>query len=178
LLIAHLACGSDIAPAPEAKTCDAKCQDGVAARAVRETMKLAFNLTLQGKPVGRHDIRVPCPLGGQVRVVGVATSNATQGSTEVDLTYEFDACRYTSRDDEPEESYSLTVTASMAQRGIIAVQPSATTALSMSSARIDAVGTVYDPPIEFRAQQCVIALQQDGNKLVGSFCERPVQTDL
>ena len=31
----------------------------IALRAIRESMKVAFNLTLQGKPVGPHDVTAP-----------------------------------------------------------------------------------------------------------------------
>src|SRR5262249_2516535 len=86
LVLAVSACGTKAA-ATAPPPCDGTCQDGIAIRALRETAKLAFNLTLQGKPVGQHDETTPCPLGGSVHVFGVATSNAVQGATEVDLTY-------------------------------------------------------------------------------------------
>ena len=55
----HLcACASDIEAEP-APPCDQLCQDSNALRAVREGMKLIYNLTLQGKPVGsQRPVRV------------------------------------------------------------------------------------------------------------------------
>ena len=66
-----------------------------------EGMKLIYNLTLQGKPVGTQMPFVPCPQGGLASVAGVATSNAEQGATEVNLTYGFQDCNYLRRDEEP-----------------------------------------------------------------------------
>jgi hypothetical protein len=78
-----LACTEDPERVPP---CDARCEDGIAARALRETVKLAYNLTLQANPVGDQDESTDCPLGGRVRVFGHATSNPEQARPEVDLT--------------------------------------------------------------------------------------------
>ncbi len=86
-------CGDGASP-PEPEPCDQQCLDTSAIRALRETIKLAFNLTLQGKPVGAHDVTVPCPFGGSIRVYGEAYSNPIQGATEVTLTYELAGCAY------------------------------------------------------------------------------------
>src|SRR5262245_58145120 len=40
---------------PEPPPCDDACTDGIALRSVRETMKLVYNLTLQGNDVGEQD---------------------------------------------------------------------------------------------------------------------------
>src|SRR5689334_14405646 len=94
LLLTLTACGSKVSDPPPPPPCDEECKDEIALRALRETTKLAFNLTLQGKPVGEHDRSTPCPLGGTARVAGVATSNAVQGATEVKLVYVLAACGY------------------------------------------------------------------------------------
>src|SRR5262249_43464304 len=74
-VIAVAACsGPKPAPAPP---CDQACQDGAALRGMRETVKLVYNLKLQGKPVGMHDETTPCPGGGTAHVTGTAMSNAT-----------------------------------------------------------------------------------------------------
>lgn len=83
-------------------------------RAMREIVKLAYNITLQGKPVGDHDETVPCPQGGDVRVVGSATSNAVQGATFVKLEYTFAQCTYLQRDTDPKQNYRMTMTGSLA----------------------------------------------------------------
>ena len=147
-------------------------------RTLREVMKLAFNLTLQGKPVGMHDYTVPCPLGGKARIFGEAFSNATQGSTEVKLTYELDGCTVLQRDDKPKENYRMTVSGTVVQTGVIAVQPSATTALGMQSAAVTLSGTVYDPPIAYEAKDCPVVLSQMGSKLSGTLCGRVTTVDL
>jgi hypothetical protein len=171
-------CGGSNTRAAPPKICDAECQDEIVVRGVREMMKLAFNLTLQGKPVGDHDLTVPCPLGGRVRVVGNATSNAKQGSTEVNLAYTFEACKYLSKNANPEETYDLAVSGTVKQNGIIAIQPTATTALGFECASLDATGTVYDPPISMDTKMCSLRLQQSANRLAGSLCERKVAVDL
>jgi hypothetical protein len=171
------ACGSS-GPTPDATPCDQKCTDGTALRGMRETMKLVFNLTFQGKPVGEHDYSFPCPLGGKARVFGTAQSNAIQGATEIDLTYELDACKLMQRDKEPSKNYDIVVSGTVKQKGIIAVQPSATTALGIDSSAMKIEGTVYDPPLPFNEAACPILFAQDGNRLTGTLCGRPVTIDL
>lgn len=172
-------CGSDVGPAPEPEPpCELVCQDRTAMRTMREAMKLVFNLTLQGKPVGSHDFTVPCPLGGQARIFGEATSNADQGSTNVKLTYVLDGCTLLERDDEPEENYRMVVTGTVRQEGILAVQPTVTTALSIKSDALTLSGTIYDPPIPYEARACPVVLSQTGSKLSGTLCGRETTTDL
>lgn len=158
--------------------CDEVCQDQVAVRAIRETMKLAFNLTLQGKPVGAHDERAPCPQGGSVHIVGVASSNAVQGATEIDLVYEFDRCGYLEKDTEPKENYDMVLSGKVVQKGTLAVQPTSTTALTMASDAMTVEGKVYDPSLPYAAKACALSLGQNGNKLSGKLCGRAVGIDL
>ncbi len=162
-------------PAP---ACHEKCQDGTAVRAVRETLKLAYNLTLQGNPVGAQDETTPCPLGGSVHVFGSASSNPKFGATEVDLTYEIDACHYLSRDDQPNENYETTLSGTVTQSGTLAVQPTATTALVIGSDSLDWTGNVYDPAIDYAEKGCVLALGQSGNHVSGTWCGREFGFDL
>jgi hypothetical protein len=176
-LLPAAGCQADATPPPPPPPCDQKCQDAVAIQAIRETAKLAFNISLQGKRVGAQDATTPCPFGGAVRIVGTATSNAMQGATEVNLTYVMDRCSYLFKDDEPADNYRTRITGVLTQVGIIAVQPSATTALVMKSDSITFDGTVYDPPIEYVAT-CPVELAQNGNKLTGTICGREAVTDL
>lgn len=171
-------CGGNVGSPPPPAPCEEKCQDQVALRAVREMTKLAYNLLLQGKPVGEQDVRSPCPLGGSVHIFGTATSNASQGATEVDLTYEFSTCGHTELDEEPEESYRMTLTGTLTQAGTLAAQPSATTALVMQSDAMSLKGTVHDPPLPYEASECVLQLGQNGNDLGGAFCGKEVGVDL
>lgn len=164
-------------PAPQPPPCDEKCKDGVAIKALRETMKLAFNLTFQGKPVGEHDLTTPCPLGGAARVAGTATSNPFQGTTEVKLTYVLTDCHYLFKDDDANDNYSMKFSGTISQEGVIAVQPSATSALVMKSEVVKLDGTVYDPPVEYKAE-CPVELGQNGNDVTGRICGRETKTDL
>jgi hypothetical protein len=140
-------------------------------------MKLAYNLTLQGKPVGAHDETTPCPLGGTARVFGTATSNAIQGATEVELTYVFADCAYIFKDDDADDNYALTFAGTVSQRGIIAVQPSATSALVIASETVKLAGTVHDPPLDYSAE-CSVELGQNGNVLTGKICGREAKSNL
>ncbi len=177
--VALFGCGSDVGPAPEAPpACLQLCQDRIGIRTLREAMKLVFNLTLQGKPVGQHDVTVRCPLGGQARIFGEATSNSIQGATDVRLTYVFAECTLLERDDEPDESYRMVVSGTVVQEGTLAVQPTATTALSIRSEDVTLSGTVYDPPIAYEASRCIALLSQSGNELSGTLCGRDVTSDL
>lgn len=167
------ACGGGAQPA--AAPCDQQCQDGIATRALRETMKLAYNLLLQGKPVGAQDARGPCPFaGGDVHVTGTATSNAEQGATNVDLTYVFTHCGYQQTDSDPLQTYNMVLTGTFTQRGTLAVQPSATTAIEIAGTGVTLVGTVHDPPIDYSAMICDAAFGQNGNQLSGTLCGRTV----
>jgi hypothetical protein len=177
LLACLCSCGDGPTPPPP-PPCDQQCKDATALRAVRETLKLVFNLTLQGKPVGSYDVTAPCIRGGSARIFGSATSNAIQGSTEVELTYVLDRCAYVQKDDDAEENYAVTVTGAIEQRGTIAVQPSSTTALLMKSESVTIEGSVYDPPEPYDARECPLDIFQNGDRVAGSMCGRDVGVDL
>jgi hypothetical protein len=169
------ACQAEPPPSPP---CGDDCVDGIALRSLREMMKLVYNITLQANPVGAQDESIDCPLGGSAHVFGTATSNAAQGATEVDLTYEFEDCLYIELDDEPDETYRMTIDGTITQVGTMAVQPSATTALVMESDSVTFDGTVHDPPRDFHEENCVIDVAQNGNDLSGLFCGREAGVDL
>src|SRR5687768_12171688 len=95
-----VSCTSGPEPGPP-PPCDQLCLDGIAVAGMRLTLKQIFNQTLQGKPVGPQDFRYACPLGGTAHVFGTVASNAVQGATEVDLTYELEGCVLLDRDTEP-----------------------------------------------------------------------------
>ena len=88
---------------------------------VRLTLKQIYHQTLQGGPVGPQDAKYTCPLGGTAHVFGTATSNAVQGATEVDLTYELDACVLLDRDTDPKGNYHLATSGTTRQIGTLAV---------------------------------------------------------
>ncbi len=178
-LAASVSC-SDAGRAPDPpKACDAQCRDQVALRALRESLKLIYNLTLQGKPVGKQDQTIPCPKGGRARVFGEATANATQGSTFVSLTYVLEGCGYDVKNTKPEETYSLKASGAITQNGTIAVQPTATTALVIKSDAVAIEGTVYDSlPVDYREPTCKVDVTQDGNRLAGDMCGRRTGVDL
>jgi len=162
---------------PVEPPCDARCEDGIAMLALRETLKLVYNITLQGKPVGEQDARTDCSFNGSAHVYGFATSNPVQGATEVDLTYELDYCAHAEFDEEPRENYQMGFLGVITQKGTLAVQPSATTALLMGSESISMLGTIHDPPRDYEAVGCALELGQSGNALSGTFCERTVGVD-
>ena len=168
---------SSAGPSPTAPTCDQVCQDGVAVRALREMIKLAYNLTLQGKPVGPKQASSPCPEGGSVSVAGEASSNADQGTTTVDLTYTFDACVYRQIDSDAAQNYLMTVQGVIREQGILAVQPSTTSAVSFESEQVTLTGEVYSPSIPYDAPQCPLDLNQNGNRLAGTICDRAASVD-
>ena len=170
-------CSSAVTEPPKPPPCDEKCKDGVAIKALRETMKLAFNITFQGKEVGTHDLTTPCPQGGAARIFGTATSNALQGATEVKLTYVLAECSYLFKDDDADDNYSMTFSGLITQEGILAVQPTATSAVIMKSDLVKMSGTVYDPPLDYAAE-CPVELGQNGNKLTGKICGREAHSDL
>lgn len=163
------ACGSPDEP-DEPKTCDEACRDEIAARALRETIKLVYNLALQGNLVGLQVEQQDCPLGGSALVTGFATSNADQGTTAVTLDYELDECAYLQRDDDVDENYDMVISGTVHETGIIAVQPTATTALIFEASSLSLEGTVFDPPSSYSESNCDARLAQDGNRLSGTWC--------
>jgi hypothetical protein len=170
------ACGSGKTPDPSA--CESECQDAVAVRGFRETLKLVYNRTLQGQATGPQDASIDCPLGGSARVLGTATSNPEQGASFLDLTVTLSDCAYLQRRSEPTESYSLRTHGVVHESGVLAVQPTATTALSLESDALTIEGTVYDPPLEFRIEACALDLTQNGDNVSGMLCGRAVGVDL
>ena len=169
------ACGEE---EQQPKTCDPECQDAVAARGLRDVIKLVYNLTLQGKPIGPQDAETRCPHGGSARVVGFALSNPEQGATELELGYQLSDCAYQHRDDDAEESYDIVVNGTVGEAGVLAVQPTATTALIFASDGLSLEGEVFDPPLPYAESECAFRLAQDGNHLSGTWCERKVGFDL
>ena len=177
LLVATSAgCADDAAP--QAKPCDEECRDESAARSLREIIKVVYNTTLQSNDVGEQDETTRCPLGGSARVSGSATSVAEQGATELDLVYELTGCQYLQRDDEAAENYDVTISGVVTEQGILAVQPTATTALIFESDSISVAGTVYDPPFDYAEPDCALRLGQDGNRFSGLWCGRKLGFDL
>ena len=128
--------------------------------------------------MGEQDETTRCPLGGSARVRGTATSVAEQGATEVDLIYELSACAYLQRDDEVDENYDITISGIVAEQGILAVQPTATTSLIFESDSISLEGTVYDPPVDYAELDCAFRFAQNGNNFAGTWCGRKVGFDL
>lgn len=182
-LIGSLAClllsGCSAGAQPEsAPPCEQSCQDGTALRGLRETMKLAYNVLIQGRPVGTQDGMTPCRSsdgseGGTVHVFGNATSNAVQGSSFVDLEYDFEACAYAAPPDATaNQNYDLVVTGHVTQQGTLAVQPSSTTALLIDSDSLSLSGTVYDPPLDYVLSDCEVRVAQQGNRVSGVLCGR------
>jgi hypothetical protein len=179
LVSALLALGcSDAGSAADPRVCDEACQHDTAARAVREMLKLAYNLTLQANPVGPQDETTPCPAGGSARVSGEATSDARQGATLVRLDYDFSGCVYLQRDEEPHENYLMELSGTIHQEGTFAVQPNATTAVIMSGDDLSLRGSVYDPPLAYEQRGCALRFGQSGDRLSGRLCGKIVGADL
>jgi hypothetical protein len=171
-------CGRDVPPPPP---CEEACQDGVALRALRETMKFTFNKTLQGKPVGFHDLTTDEFISGSARVHGEATTDAKLGTTKVDLTYVFSKATYFQKDSEAPENFIMVLDGTITQKGTLAVQPSSPTSLVMKSESMYFVCKVYDPPIDYIQPSidaglplmgCSVELNQNGNSVAGRLCGR------
>ena len=171
--------GSGAGPRPAAAPpCDQACQDGVALEGVRTAMKIAYNFAVAAQPVGAQDKTAPCvsfdgTSGGSVRVFGNATVNAIQGASIVSLSYDFKDCLYSAPPDATaNQNFSLTVTGLVTEDGTLSVQPTATTALAISSDSLNVSGTVYDPPLDYAASGCAVSVIQNGNAVSGAFCGR------
>ena len=193
VLTLELGC-SGAGPSPTSPPCDQSCQDSVALRGFRETLKQVFNGALQAQPVGAQDVTYDCaPLGGTAHITGTATSNADVGSTTVNLTYVFDRCRYIAQDTDPTQNYDMSVTGIVVETGTIAVQPGSTTSLAITSDAVVLAGSVYSPPILYATDggvepidagdagsfgACAILVSQDGNQLSGTICGRTVGVSL
>jgi len=153
--------------------CDQSCMDGVAVLGLRDAIKVVYNVTLQSQPVGAQDQTTACPQGGTAHVHGTATSNADQGTTSVMLTYDFAQCHYSQVDSDPKQAFDLTITGSVTEQGILAVQPSSTTSLALQSDSMSIVGQVYSPGLDYNETACAVTLAQDGGNLSGTLCGRP-----
>jgi hypothetical protein len=163
--------GGGSAPTPP---CDMACKDGVAVRSLRDAIKVVYNILLQGQPTGTGlDKTLPkgCPLGGTASVSGDASSNADQGATNVNLTYVFTACTFSETDTDPTQTFQMKLDGTVTESGVIAVQPSSTTALTFHSDAMTFSGTVYYPAISYAEGPCAVQLGQDGNDISGTLCE-------
>lgn len=185
LLVAGCGAGPRPAPAP---ACDQACQDGVALRALRTAMKIAYNFEVSTKPVGPQDGTAPCisfdgSRGGSVHVFGDAKVNAVQGASIVSLTYDFKDCLYSAPPDPTAgQNYRLTLTGQVTENGTISVQPTATTALIIQTTvdpatmlptnSLSLSGTVYDPAVDYSVSSCALSVVQNGNAVSGALCGR------
>jgi hypothetical protein len=143
---------------------------------MRLTLKVMFNLTVQGNAVGMQDVTKACPLGGTARVFGTATSNAVEGATNVQLTYVLDHCGYLQADPDPTQTFQMTFTGTVQEMGTLSAQGGGTTAIELSSSDLTLSGTVYDPPVDYAEDTCMLQLGQNGNRLAGMMCGRVVGT--
>ena len=173
-LILLCSCGASVNDPPAPPPCDQLCQDNVAGRALRQVVKLGYNLTLQAKPVGVQNAIAPCPQGGFIHIFGTGTSDALQGATLVDLTYDFAGCVYFQTDPEAAQNYKLTVTGTVTEKGTLAAQPTSLTAIYFDSAALTIDGTVYAPPLPYRVEACKMAFVQNGSRMDGLLCGRDV----
>ncbi len=186
-LVTGLGCSGGGGPSPPSPGCDQACEDAVAMRAFRETLKQVFNGALQSMPVGAQDQMYGCtPFGGTAHVTGTVTSNADVGTTSVALTYVLDRCRYMAVDTDPTQNYDMTLTGTTTEEGVIAVQPGTTTALAITSGAMTFSGTVYSPALPYPAdagqeatapdaapgEVCSVQVAQNGNQLSGKICGR------
>jgi hypothetical protein len=170
-LAVPLGCGGK--PPEPPPPCDQECKDGTALRALRETMRVTYNGTLMGMPVGLQDGTYDCLEGGTAHVNGHADSNPTQGSTFVDLTYVFvDCLHFAVPSPTPERNYQMVLNGTAIQQGTIAVQPTATTSLTIRSDAMSFLGQVNDPPLTYEERDCAVDVHQDGNTLSGLICGR------
>jgi len=186
-LLLLVGCGAGPRPAP-APACDQTCQDGVALRALRTAMKIAYNFEVSTKPVGAQDGTAPCvsfdgSRAGSVHVFGDARVNAVQGASIVSLTYDFKNCLYSAPPDPTaDQNYSLTLTGQVTETGTISVQPTATTALIIQTVvdpstmqptnSLSVSGTVYDPALNYSFSNCALSVVQNGNAVSGALCGR------
>lgn len=152
--------------------CEQECRDNIAMRAIRDELKLVYNLTLQGNDVGPQDETTPCPLGGTAHLVGTATSNSVQGGTDVDLVIVLDKCAYQRNPGEATQTYDVVISGTITEKGTIAVQPSATTALVIASDALTVTGTVNDPALPYEALACPLKMGQSGGEVAGTICGR------
>jgi hypothetical protein len=186
-VLSVVACSASSGGPPPTVSCPASCQDDAAVLALRQAVKLVYNLALQGRDAGAQDQTVPCPLGGSAMVSGTATSNADQGTTTVDLTYVFSQCQYSQVDSDATRTFQLTLDGSLHETGTLAVDPSSSTALSIATdpqmnEAITISGTVFSPAIPYDASTdagpCAVMLMQDGDSLAGWLCGRMVGASL
>jgi hypothetical protein len=126
-----------------------------------------------GNDTGPQDATYTCLQNGTAHIFGTATSRAEQGDTMVDLTYVFTACLHVGvPNPAPERNYAMVLDGTATERGIIAVQPTATTSLAIKSDTMSFVGKVNDPPLDYVAPDCPVDVSQDGNTLSGLICGR------
>jgi len=172
---ASLGCGGN-PPAPP-PPCDIQCQDGVAIRALRVGMRLAYNFAIASKPVGKQDATAPCIPSGSVHIVGTAESNAMLGTSQIDLTYTFTNCKNPSiKSTTPERNYNVTMNGVVNEKGTLAMG-GPTTSLVFIGTGLGIVGPVYDPPVDYPPPEhpqldCELFANQDGNNVNGTLCGR------
>jgi hypothetical protein len=153
--------------------CDQICKDNIALRSLRETMRFVYNQRLPGRPVGEQDASASCLMQGTVQIVGDAGSNPVQGATTVDLTYVFDRCfLQPAKSATHDRNYAMTLTGTLTESGILAVQPTSTTSLVIRSDAFSFEGMVDDPPVPYSASGCPVDVAQNGNAVMGTICER------
>ncbi len=168
-------CGTK-ANTPSPPPCDQACQDGIALRALRDGLTIAYNRAFPqppGAPVpnGAQDATVPCDDVHKVHLFGTAVSDPVQAVTSVNLTYDVPGCPVRATDATADENYALRIAGTVTQTGTVSAQSSAYNALVIRATAVTFSGTVYDPAVSYE-QTCSIEVVQNGNNISGRLCGR------
>jgi hypothetical protein len=86
----------------------------------------------------------------------------------------FDRCFFSpAKSATHDRNYAMTLSGTLTESGILAVQPTSTTSLVIGSADFSFEGTVDDPPVQYKKESgCSVDVVQNGNGVSGTICGR------
>lgn len=150
--------------------------DNAIAQAQMQTTIILYDNHIAGKLTGNIDIQVSCPDGGSSRITGTVVPAASDGLTNIDLTFAMNAC-YAVLSGASGDRTSLRTTGIL--RKTASFSASAATASYQSSGNLAVSGTLrhvinsrthLEPSID---ESCAFAATATRTQATGSYCGRP-----
>jgi hypothetical protein len=111
------------------------------------------------------------PEGGKVHITGTAVTEPATGTNVLSLTYDFQECHVLKALSGHDDTYELTWTGAVLEKGKISNISGSTTALTFTTDSLQYEGTVSDTTTPVSAT-CPLSLTQDGSTVSGKLCGR------
>jgi hypothetical protein len=143
-------------------SCEQSCQDFNSALAISRTIDFIYDQNLAGKPVGRHDLPISCPTGGNVHITGTTEFDSSHDLTTMHLVFDMASCRSVG------SNYDVTMTGKLSADGTFGTNQ---TALTYTGTMLGLSGTAGGG-IAKLADSCDVSITRKVGSESGALCGR------